>query len=195
MKRVFAFLFVFLLLGGLIGGVSWFQFVFKPQMIKGFIAKMAPPPSTVAVVEAKTESWVPRIAAIGTFKPVQGIDVAPQVGGIVTAIKFESGQEVAQGRSAADDRRLDRGGRSQGRPGDDEERRPLAQSPAAAHHRRQHQQGYGRSGAGDARHGGGHRRSRQGDHRPEDDRAPRSRVASASARSTWASTCRPERRS
>ena len=97
MKRAFAFILVLLLLGGLIGGVSWFQFVFKPQMIKGFIAKMAPPASTVAVVEAKTETWVPRVTAIGTFKPVQGIDVAPQVGGLVMSIAFESGQEVAKG--------------------------------------------------------------------------------------------------
>lgn len=97
MKRTLAFLFVFILLGGLVGGVSWFQFVFKPQMIKGFIAKMAPPPSSVAVVEATTEKWVPRVAAIGTFRPVQGIDVAPQVGGLVTSLKFQSGQEVQAG--------------------------------------------------------------------------------------------------
>ena len=97
MKRTFAFLFVFILLGALVGGVSWFQFVFKPQMIKGFIAKMAPPASTVSVTESKTETWVPRVTAIGTFKPVQGIDVAPQVGGIVTSIKFQSGQEVQEG--------------------------------------------------------------------------------------------------
>ena len=97
MKRAFAFVSVLILLGALIGGVSWFQFVFKPQMIKGIISKMAPPPSTVAVAEPKAESWVPRIAAIGTFKPYQGIDVAPQVAGIVNAIKFESGQEVGKG--------------------------------------------------------------------------------------------------
>ncbi|MCW6506435.1 efflux RND transporter periplasmic adaptor subunit [Lichenifustis flavocetrariae] len=97
MKRAFAFFFVFALLAGLIGGVSWFQFVFKPQMIKGFIAKMAPPPQAVSVVEAKTETWVPQLPAIGTFKPYKGIDVAPQVGGIVTTLNFDSGQEVAQG--------------------------------------------------------------------------------------------------
>ena len=97
MKRVFAFLVVFIVLGALIGGVSWFQFVFKPQMVKGFIAKMAPPPSTVSVTEPRTETWVPRVGAIGTFKPVQGIDVASQVGGIITSIKFQSGQEVQQG--------------------------------------------------------------------------------------------------
>ena len=97
MKRALAFLVVLILLVGLIGGVSYFQFVFKPQMVKGFIAKMAPPPATVSVVEAKTESWIPRVPAIGTFKAVQGIDVAPQAGGIVTAIRFESGQEVEKG--------------------------------------------------------------------------------------------------
>ena len=97
MKRALAFIVVALLLIGLIGGVSWFQFVFKPQMVKGFIAKMAPPPSSVAVVEPTTETWTPRIPAIGTFKPVQGIDVAPQVGGIVTGLNFDSGQEVEKG--------------------------------------------------------------------------------------------------
>ncbi len=51
-KRVIAFLLVFIVIGALIGGISWFQFVFKPQMIKGFISKMAPPPSAVSVAEA-----------------------------------------------------------------------------------------------------------------------------------------------
>ena len=97
MKRVAIFVVVLLILGGLIGGLSYFQFVMKPQMIKGFISKMAPPPASVVVAEAQTESWVPRINAIGTFRPVQGIDVAPQVGGIVRAIHFESSQEVTKG--------------------------------------------------------------------------------------------------
>ena len=98
MKRAFIFIVVFLLLGGLIGGISWFQFVMKPQIIKGFIAKAAPPPSTVAVVEADTETWVPRVPAIGTFKAIRGIDVAPQVGGIVTTLTFDSGEEVPKGK-------------------------------------------------------------------------------------------------
>lgn len=97
MKRAAAFIVVLVALGGLISGLSYFHFFLKPQFIKGAISKMQPPVSTVAVTEATPDSWVPRITAIGTFKPVQGIDVAPQVGGIVRAIRFDSSQEVAKG--------------------------------------------------------------------------------------------------
>lgn len=96
MRRAFAFLVVLLLLAGFGGGLAYFQFLVKPEMIKGFIAKAAPPPTTVAVAEAKSSSWQPRVPAIGTFRAVQGIDVAPQVGGIVKAIHFESGQDIAK---------------------------------------------------------------------------------------------------
>ena len=32
----------------LLGGLSYFQFVFKPQMIRTFLSQMTPPPVTVA---------------------------------------------------------------------------------------------------------------------------------------------------
>jgi membrane fusion protein (multidrug efflux system) len=96
-KRFLAFVFVLVLLCGLIGGISYFQFLVKPQMIKTIIGNMKPPVSSVAVAQAQPESWIRRIPAIGTFKAVQGIDVAPQVGGVVQSIRFESGQEVAKG--------------------------------------------------------------------------------------------------
>jgi RND family efflux transporter MFP subunit len=51
----------------------------------------------VAAAQAQTESWVRRIPAIGSFRPYKGIDLAPQVGGIVQAIRFDSAQEVAKG--------------------------------------------------------------------------------------------------
>lgn len=95
MKRIALFLAVFLLLAGLVGGLAYVQFVFKPEMIKGFMAKAAPPPATVAVTEVRQETWSPRISEIGTFRAVQGIDVAPQVGGVITAIHIDSGQDVA----------------------------------------------------------------------------------------------------
>lgn len=96
-KRGLAFFVVLLALAGLIGGLSFFQFVFKPQMIKTIIGGMKPPASAVAVAQAQTESWVRHIPAIGTFKAVEGVDLAPQVGGIVQSLHFESGQEVTQG--------------------------------------------------------------------------------------------------
>ena len=98
MKRALVFIFVLVVLGALIGGLSWFQFVKKPEIVKGFIAMaMKPPAATVVVAQATTESWTQRVPAIGTFRPVQGIDLAPQVGGIVQAIRFDSSQEVAKG--------------------------------------------------------------------------------------------------
>ena len=97
MKRTLVFTFVFLLLAALVGGFSYFQFVMKPEIVKGIMAKSVPPPVTVSSDVAKAESWVPKIPAIGTFAAVQGIDVAPQVGGLVRAIHFDSGQQVEAG--------------------------------------------------------------------------------------------------
>ncbi len=97
MRRFLIFSFVFLLLAGLAGGLGYFQFFFKPEMIKGIIAKVPPPVATVAVTEAKKEEWVERIPAVGTFRAVQGIELAPQIGGVIRAFHFDSGQEVAKG--------------------------------------------------------------------------------------------------
>jgi membrane fusion protein (multidrug efflux system) len=98
MKRRTAFITVSIVLGVLIVGLSVFQFIVKPQIIKGFIANAPRPVPAVAVADAKTENWQARIAAIGTFRAVQGIDISPQVGGVVSAINFESGQDVPKGQ-------------------------------------------------------------------------------------------------
>ena len=97
MRRSLTLTFVFLLLAGFAVGLGYFQFVFKPEMIKGFISKAPPPVATVAVTEAKKEDWIERIPAVGTFRAVQGIELAPQIGGVIRAFHFDSGQEVAKG--------------------------------------------------------------------------------------------------
>jgi membrane fusion protein (multidrug efflux system) len=97
MKRAFFFVLVLLVLAGLAGGLGYFQFFIKPAMIRGFIAAAPRPVQTVAVTEAKTENWVPRLPAIGTFRAFAGIDIAPQISGVVTAIHFQSGQDVNKG--------------------------------------------------------------------------------------------------
>jgi membrane fusion protein (multidrug efflux system) len=97
MKRAFLFLVVLLLFVGLAGGLGYFQFFVKPDMIKGFISQAPQPVNAVAASPAETVKWTPRLPAIGTFRAVQGVDVAPQVGGVVREIKFESSQDVRQG--------------------------------------------------------------------------------------------------
>lgn len=90
-------LIVGIILIALFAGLAYFQLVFKPQMIAGFIAKAPKPPVTVTTALARTESWIARRTSIGTITAEQGIDVSTQVAGIVAEIKMDSGQDVAKG--------------------------------------------------------------------------------------------------
>ncbi len=102
-SRPTAFAIVFIYLALLIGGFSYFQFVLKPQFIKSFISTaFAPKPTTVAAEEAKVEQWPPLLDAIGTLRAYQGVVVAPQVAGVVSAIHFELGDDVAAGAPLVD---------------------------------------------------------------------------------------------
>jgi membrane fusion protein (multidrug efflux system) len=97
-RRPSVFVLVFALLAGLGGGLYYFQFVIKPTMVKGFIAAaFAPKPSSVSAEPAVMEKWTPRMPAIGTLRAFQGIDIAPQVAGLISAIHFKSSDDVAAG--------------------------------------------------------------------------------------------------
>ena len=91
------FLIAAIIVGLFLGGVGYFNLVFKPKMIGEFMAKMVPPPATVTAEAATTETWIDRVRAIGTLVAIQGVDVAPQVGGIVMDYFFDSGQDVEKG--------------------------------------------------------------------------------------------------
>jgi len=80
-----------------LGGVGWFNLVFKPKMIADFVSKMAPPAATVTAEPAKLESWTDRLHSIGTLIAIEGVEVAPEVGGIVSEYYFESGEDVTKG--------------------------------------------------------------------------------------------------
>jgi membrane fusion protein, multidrug efflux system len=97
-RRPVVFLVTFVLLGALTAGLAYFQFVIRPTMVKGFIAaSFAPKPTTVSVEPVKIERWPPQLAAIGTLRAYQGIMIAPQAPGVVTAIHFESASDVKEG--------------------------------------------------------------------------------------------------
>jgi len=86
-----------IVIAALLGGLSWFQFVFKPQMIRSFLSQMKPPAATVTAEPAKIEKWGEQLTSIGSLIASQGVDVTTQVAGVVTEIFFESGQDVEQG--------------------------------------------------------------------------------------------------
>ncbi len=91
------FLIAVVIIGAFLGGLAYFQLQFKPQMIKDFLSKQQPPPSTITAEAARTEEWIERLPAIGTLIASQGVNVAPQVAGIVTGLGFESDHDVEKG--------------------------------------------------------------------------------------------------
>jgi membrane fusion protein (multidrug efflux system) len=95
--RKFVLGLVFLVFAAFIGGVYYLHFHFLPGQARIAIAGMKPPPTGVAVEQARSEDWAPHVTAIGSFKAVPGIDVASQVAGIVAQIAFKNGQDVEKG--------------------------------------------------------------------------------------------------
>lgn len=80
-----------------LGGLAYFQFIMKPEMIRNIIAQSAPPPETVSAEPAKQESWERRLHSIGSLTATQSIDVSSQVPGIVDEILFKGGSNVKKG--------------------------------------------------------------------------------------------------
>jgi membrane fusion protein (multidrug efflux system) len=88
LRRIIYFFLVIVLLGGLGGAIAWYAFDFKPKMIAGFIQAAPKPVETISAEAARQDQWEPQIGAIGTLVAVNGIDIAPQVGGIVRELLF-----------------------------------------------------------------------------------------------------------
>jgi membrane fusion protein, multidrug efflux system len=97
-RRIFYFILVTAILGGLAGGIAFYAFDFKPKFLAKVILGAPKPPETISAEAARTDSWQPQISAIGTLVALDGIDVTPQVGGVIKDIKFDSGETVKKGQ-------------------------------------------------------------------------------------------------
>lgn len=87
----------FLLLAGVVGGFAYFEYVMKPTAIKKSLAGRVQPAASVIAEVATSQSWRASVPAIGTLQAVQGIDVSPEVAGIIETLGFKSGQEIEDG--------------------------------------------------------------------------------------------------
>ena len=85
--------------GLLLGGLAWFNFSFKPNMIKTILSSQVPPPATVTSEAARTEKWIEQLPSIGTLISSHGVDMTSQVAGIVTEVYLESGADASRGAS------------------------------------------------------------------------------------------------
>jgi membrane fusion protein (multidrug efflux system) len=97
-RRGLVFLVTLAVLAALTGGLAYFQFAVKPVMVKKFMAAaFALKPTAVTAEAVRAEKWPPELTAIGTLRAYQGVIIAPQAAGVVTAKHFESGDDVEAG--------------------------------------------------------------------------------------------------
>ena len=91
-RMVIMLILVVLVLGGIFG----FQ-ALKGVMIKRFFATRTAPSQTVSTIQATSETWQAKIEAVGSLIATNGADIAPEVPGLVSRIRFKSGEEVKEG--------------------------------------------------------------------------------------------------
>ena len=90
-----------LLMGLVFGGIFAFQ-IYKSSQIEKFMKKNAEKIITVSAEEVKFESWQPKIKTTGTLLAVNGIDIVPEVAGVIEKIYFNSGDQVKEGAPLLD---------------------------------------------------------------------------------------------
>jgi membrane fusion protein (multidrug efflux system) len=89
---------IMLVLAGLVfGGIFGFQ-AFKGRMIKKFMASMGSAPQTVSTTSVGFQDWQPKIEAVGSMRAINGVEVSPEVSGIVAALHFNQGDDVKKGK-------------------------------------------------------------------------------------------------
>jgi len=81
-----------LVLFGAIGGYLYQRFSAFASM------DFSPPPVTIAVSEAKQETWDESLSAVGTIQAVRGVELTSEASGEITSIRFDSGDEVSAGQ-------------------------------------------------------------------------------------------------
>jgi membrane fusion protein, multidrug efflux system len=72
-------------------GVKTHQIYQAIQMGKMFAN---PPPTTVVLTRVMKKDWIPSLTSIGTFEAQNGVDITPEITGIVKKIAFTAGTHV-----------------------------------------------------------------------------------------------------
>jgi multidrug efflux system membrane fusion protein len=90
------FIIVGLLLALLVGGLVGFN-TFRSHMIAQFFANNKPPPTPVAIAEAKSEVIPNLLTAVGDLAAVHQVNVTSDVSGRITDIMFIAGADVKAG--------------------------------------------------------------------------------------------------
>jgi membrane fusion protein (multidrug efflux system) len=84
------------IVGVLFGGLFGFKALLG-SVIRKSISSQGIPPQSVSTAKAQFTEWQGEFQAVGTLRAVRGADMASEISGLITAIHFQSGQEVAEG--------------------------------------------------------------------------------------------------
>src|SRR2546428_7831193 len=90
------FIVVGTLLALLLGGLFWFNY-FRGKMIAQFFANNKPPPASVSVATANSETIPNLLTAVGDLAAVHQVNVTSDVNGRITDIMFTAGASVKSG--------------------------------------------------------------------------------------------------
>lgn len=69
----------------------------KKIMFYWFISHYQPPPVTISSTKASSKSWQPYLTTVGTLIAKQGVEISPEVSGIIEEIRFHSGEVIKEG--------------------------------------------------------------------------------------------------
>ncbi|MGE0387713.1 MAG: efflux RND transporter periplasmic adaptor subunit [Gammaproteobacteria bacterium] len=86
-----------LAMAALVAAFAWYQFQYAPARAAERLAAARRAPVTISTAVAQALSWQPELSAVATLAAERGTAIAPEVDGVVTAIHFESGQELPAG--------------------------------------------------------------------------------------------------
>ncbi len=89
---------IMLLLAALVFGAIYGFQQFRNKMIQKAIKGQGMPPQAVSTIVAQASAWQPSVEAVGNLRAASGANLAAEVGGLVTAIHFESGKTVKAGQ-------------------------------------------------------------------------------------------------
>lgn len=90
-----AYFFVISLLVVIFGSIGGYLYVrFSAMASQDF----TPPPVTTAATRARAESWDSFLEAVGTIRAVRGVELTSETSGEITAIEFDSGDQVEAGQ-------------------------------------------------------------------------------------------------
>jgi membrane fusion protein (multidrug efflux system) len=87
-----------LIVGLLAAGLIGFH-AFKATILQQVTASIQSTQPTVATAHAALQPWQASLSAVGSLRASNGADIAPETGGVIDAVDFESGLTVPAGKT------------------------------------------------------------------------------------------------